>query len=238
MNDTSVTLGINFYLSDNPQRMDELMQCLQYNLNNKSIDSIVMMLDTEAYNYLRGLKYHETGKIVFILGDGRPTYDMMFTLIDDLAKTDVRILANSDMFFPNSSMHHYKHLNPGEVWALSRWDEGKNKERKLWNHRDSQDVWAWKGAMVLREPADFTLGLPGCDNRIAKILLNSGYKVLNPSINVQTVHVHNTGHRTYDRSQTVQPPYHFIQPHVLQTYEVDTSNESCEENLAKQNISK
>lgn len=238
MNDNLITLGINFYLSDNPGRMDELMQCLQYNINNKSIDSIVMMLDNTAYQYLRSLKYDESGKIVFIVGDGRPSYDIMFTLIDDLAKTDIRVLANSDMFFPNSSMHHYNQLNPGEVWALSRYDEGKNKERKLWNHRDSQDVWAWRGSMKLSEPADFSLGLPGCDNRIAKILLNSGYKVLNPAITVQTVHVHRTNHRTYDRSQTVQPPYHFIQPHVLQVYEVVTSNETCEENLSKQTISK
>lgn len=207
-----ITLGVNFYLSDNPQRMDELMQCFQYNFNNHAIDSIVVMLDRKSYDYLTELKYTASFKCVWLIGEGRPTYKDMFQVVDMYAKTEVRVIANSDIFFPVSSMHDYYQLKEGQVWALSRWDELKNKERKHYNHLDSQDTWVWRGDMNLAAPADFTLGLPGCDNRIAKVLLDSGYEVLNPSLTVQTVHVHNTGHRTYDRSQTVQPPYHLVKP--------------------------
>lgn len=213
-----ITLGINFYLSDNPQRMDELMQCFQYNYSNPAIDSIIVMLDRKSYDYLADLKYTESDKCVWSIGGllgSRPTYKDMFQVVDMYAKTEVRAIANSDIFFPVSSMHHYDQLKEGQVWALSRWDELPHKERKHYNHLDSQDTWVWRGDMNLTVPADFTLGLPGCDNRIAKVLLDSGYQVLNPSLTVQTVHVHNTGHRTYDRSQTVPPPYYLVKPTSL-----------------------
>lgn len=210
-----ITLGINFYLSDNPNRMDELMQCFQYNYNNHAIDSIIVICNKDAGDYLIDLGYNADGRCVFIGfigGTGRPSYSAMFDIVNRFARTEVRAIANSDIFFPVSSMHHYEQLKEGQVWALSRWDELKNKERKHYNHLDSQDTWVWRGDMNLSEPANFTLGLPGCDNRIAKVLLDSGYQVLNPSLTVQTVHVHNTGHRTYDRSQTVPPPYHLVKP--------------------------
>ena len=137
------------------------------------------------------------------------------SLVDGYARTSIRAIANSDIYFPISSMHHYDHLKNGEVWALSRWDELKNKGRKLYNHKDSQDSWVWRDEMMLKMDADFTLGLPGCDNRIAKILSDSGYKVLNPSKTVQTIHLHSSNKRTYDRSQTVQPPYLLVAPTEL-----------------------
>lgn len=184
------------------------------------IDLIAVMCDSAAYSYLSdlNLEYSTGDKCVYLICEEiRPTYMDMFSLVDTYAQTEVRAIANSDIFFPVSSMHHYEQLKEGQIWALSRWDELPHKERKHYNHLDSQDTWVWRGDINLSVPADFTLGLPGCDNRIAKVLLDSGYEVLNPSLTVQTVHVHNTGHRTYDRSQTVQPPYHLVKPTRLTT---------------------
>lgn len=54
-----------------------------------------------------------------------------------------------------------------------------------------------------------------CDNAIANRLENAGYNVLNPSKDIRTFHLHNSGIRNYTSKDRVPPPYKLIHPHNL-----------------------
>ena len=103
--------------------------------------------------------------------------------------------------------------------ALSRWDITDNGP-ELWDHRDSQDVWVFYGRPVILG-ASFHLGIPGCDNRIAKVIEDAGYTVINPSKTIRSYHLHASGFRTYGtgrggaKMESIPGPYKFIQPHAL-----------------------
>lgn len=207
-----ITVITNFYLSDNEKRQCELNDCLSYNISNLSITQHIILCNKEAYDYINENFDFGNAKTVFIIGEGRPTYNDFFQLSNRYAINEIRVLLNSDIFIPHSSSHHFNQIKEGVVWALSRYE---GLHGKLWNHRDSQDVWAWIGNMVEIEDADFGLGVAGCDNRIAYLFNCEGYAVLNPSIDVKTIHLHASNHRTYNPKEAIKPPYHFIQPHKL-----------------------
>jgi len=52
---------------------------------------------------------------------------------------DVIVIANADIYFDESSKF-FEQIELGQFWALSRWENGE-----LWNRRDSQDVWVFRG---------------------------------------------------------------------------------------------
>ena len=90
------------------------------------------------------------------------------------------------------------------------------------NRADSQDVWAFYGAVPKIEGADFFVGgVAGCDNRIAKLLEDSGYNVVNPSIDIKTYHLHETGVRNYIENgkikETIPPPYKLVPPCTIKS---------------------
>jgi len=71
---------------------------------------------------------------------------------------------------------------------------------------------SFAGAQI--EGADFTLGIAGCDNKIAH-LLNKHYTLKNPSLSIKTYHLHNTNIRNYINFSHVErlpPPYFTIKP--------------------------
>jgi hypothetical protein len=104
------------------------------------------------------------------------------------------------------------------VVALTRWcpDHGHriiNDQIEIYhNHDRSQDVWIWKNILKNYEDKEcnFTLGKLGCDNKIAYIFHQMGYKVLNPSLEIITYHLHKEENdRLYER-KWLPGPYMFI----------------------------
>ena len=65
--------------------------------------------------------------------------------------------------------------------------------------KGSQDCWIFRSDLEIRDlnDADFEMGIPGCDSRIAHIFHENGYIVLNPSLSVKIYHVHNNNFRTW-----------------------------------------
>ena len=190
-----------FYRSEHPQRDLELQQ-------------------VEALNKR---VFGKSGMV--LVGGDRPTYAYLFSLCDP---DRVNIIANSDIYFSTDSLQRIVefYTNPANAqtcMALSRWevqDHAQRESATLWDHRDSQDVWIFRGKPDV-PGADFTLGVPGCDNRIAKVILDAGYTVINPSRTIKSYHLHASGHRTYGtgrggvKRDVIPGPYHFIQPHEL-----------------------
>ena len=178
-----IRLLYNYYEDKNPARKKEIDFCLQKNLENPHLNVIII----------------ET--------PDKPRYDFMFVKLNSLTgPDDVNIICNSDIFFDETILLAPQHLKHREVFALSRWDYISDQRIKLFDRRDSQDTWMWKGKMegVI---SGFTLGRRGCDNRIAYEFKNAGYKVTNPSRSIKSYHVHNSNVRNYSHHDVVTGPY-------------------------------
>ena len=89
--------------------------------------------------------------------DGRPTFSEIFKMCSD----DINIVANADIYF-DETINFVNGLQDNEVMCLTRWENGK-----LFNRRDSQDAWIFKGRPDVK--ADFTMGTAGCDNVLAHL---------------------------------------------------------------------
>jgi hypothetical protein len=145
---------------------------------------------------------------------GQPSFNALLSLCLPDA---VNVIANSDIYFERSAVAYFRGIDPGEVWALSRWDI-TDQGPLLWDHADSQDVWVIHGTPRDID-APFRIGTPGCDNRLAYLLVDAGYDVRNPSYTVQTYHLHRHPHRSYlvdgRKVERVPGPYHLVRPCAL-----------------------
>ena len=167
-----IRLFVSYYQCGNKKRQKELDFCWNKNNQNPLIDHIV--------NF-----------------ENRPTYNQFFEETKNYPY-DINILANADIYF-NDTLALVKGISPREAYALTRWEVNKkgtivpfeemHVENKHAKAKHSQDVWVFKGA-VERVQGNFHLGRPGCDNRIAAEIRRAGYKLSNPSFQIQCIHKH------------------------------------------------
>lgn len=182
-----INLFVQVYQSENPKRQSELSECERINHAGKLFDRILSITD-------------------------RLTFRQMFDLSKEYPQ-DINIFANSDIYF-DETIQYSRFMPANDCWVLSRWDVSGGMGI-LFDRKDSQDVWIFNGAVKELGYADFNFGVAGCDNRIAYELRQAGYRVKNPSKDVHAFHLHESNHRTYDPSNKVPEPYHFVFPHRL-----------------------
>lgn len=184
-----INLFVQVYECGDEERQKELDTCLNI---NKSLN-------------INGVPYFN----VIELKD-RLTFKQMFELTQEYPN-HINIIANSDIYFDETILA-VRWMQPKDCYALSRWDYF-NGTAKLFNRKDSQDVWVFNGS-VSPTIGDYYLGIPGCDNKIAWELKQLGFHVTNPSKSIHSIHLHNTQYRTYNQqTKRVPEPYHFIHPH-------------------------
>lgn len=181
-----IRLFYNYYEDKNPLRKREIDYCLQRNLANKLITTIICE------------------------SPGKPSYKFFFDQINKVTgPEDINIICNSDIFL-DETISLALNIKDKQLYALSRWDWlGNDALTRFFDRPDSQDTWIVKGK-VEDVFGDFTLGIRGCDNRIAYEFMKAGYNVSNPSKSIKTYHVHNSGVRNYTMADVVDPPYHTI----------------------------
>jgi hypothetical protein len=186
-------LFVNVYIDPHPERAAELAQCLERNIDHRLIDDVIKL-------------------------EGRPTFREFFSRVNGVADdSDISIIANSDIFF-DETLKYVEALARGECYALSRWDVANDGRVNLYDKADSQDTWIFRGSIypVAVESANFTMGLPGCDNRLAQILAEAGYQVSNPSRTIRTNHLHLSGVKHYSwNDYRVPGPYLLVPPVAL-----------------------
>lgn len=213
-----MNLFINLYRDKNPQRQKELDECLSRNLLCKRIDRLYCIVDRLS----DWMDFIGSDKIVLFKQETRPTFNDFFNLINDYAtpKT-ISVIANSDIYFDDENIKLIEeNIRTVDCFALARWDVLEGGIVKLFDRPDTGDVWCFKGKIKQVENCDFGQGNPGCDNAIANRLEVAGYRVLNPSKDVRTYHLHLSGIRHYDASKgskdRISPPYKLIHPHTLE----------------------
>jgi hypothetical protein len=208
-----MNLFINLYKDKNPARQKELDKCLKSNIVNVAICKIHCWVD----NMYEGGEWLKHPKIHLLGGNRRPTYKDYFDMVNAYAtENEISCIANSDIYFDEYGIRLIEeHIQRDECYALSRWDVLESGIVKLFNRADSQDVWIFKGKIKEVPNSDFTQARAGCDNSIAYWLDKAGYKILNPSNDIRTYHLHNSGIRNYTSKDRVPPPYKLIHPHNL-----------------------
>jgi hypothetical protein len=213
-----IHLFVNFYNDPNPARQREINECLSHNIASSLIDRIYLIVDSLNIDFYNLDQSEKVEKVVHFK---RPTFSYLFELANTkITSDDITIISNIDIYFDEYNLSLIRHyLEPATCFALSRWEREANGTINLFDREDSQDSWIFKGYIKYIGNCDFTLGKLGCDNAICQRIEAAGYIIQNPSRDIKSIHVHNTGIRSYtplDYSQMVEKPYKLIQPGNLE----------------------
>lgn len=188
-----INVLINYYIDRHPDRQEEINKCFKINMSNPHINLII------------------------INSQDRLKYSHYFNYLNTISsKNDINVISNADIYFDDTALLLEK-LDFDTFFALSRWEVGKNNKIVHCNRQDSQDVWAWRGKSK-NIYSEFNIGVPGCDNRLAYEADKSGYRVINPSLDIKTYHLHMTNLRNYDlknRKDTIPGPYLTVFPEKI-----------------------
>ena len=206
-------LTSDYHISENSERQKEYDFCINKNIENPDIKKIIYFITDQEPKHL-----HK--KIEYVKVDTRPTYKTFFTYMNEKYPNETIILSNLDIFF-DETINLIKNIDFNKkVLALTRY-EYTNNNWILFNERNcarvSQDTWVFKTPLNIDNVyCDFTLGIPGCDNRIAYELVKNEYNVINNCLTIKTYHKHDSNHRTYkiNKVTAVPGPYHLLPPTV------------------------
>ncbi len=203
-------LFINWYEENDKERREELTYALRKNVYLELIDNIVNISNVN-------LPAWAGAKIQNISHPARPAFRDFFQVINRFAQAnDVSIISNLDIYF-DDSLRLLDRIETNECYALTRYNM-INDVPVFFNRADSQDVWIFKGPVREIKEADFTLGFIACDNRLAFLLSQYGYRVTNPSLSILSYHVHKSEKRSYinHKGEWVGPripgPYGYVNP--------------------------
>ena len=193
---------MNYYVEywdcGNEERNIEVINCINKNIKSNLFDNIFIFSEKEENRLLKK-----------IIQRKRVTYQYIF----DNAIDGINVFCNSDMEF-DETIKLAENIKEDEFYALTRYENDLmlHKNDDSYKGYDSQDVWIWKDRCKI-ENANFYLGLPGCDNKIAYFAEAYGYKVKNPSLSIKTYHKHLSNIRdgtSSDLSKRLPPPYKLV----------------------------
>jgi hypothetical protein len=205
-----------YYKPSDLKREKELRKCLIQNIECEYIDQIYLFMESNL-----SLPSDPQGKITQIPLKTRLSYANCIDLIQRIIGSGkLVVFANADIYLDKSWKSAWS-VNLNDVFvALLRWEEGSvNQEPTLFGPRnDSQDSWLIHSDSVLNRTWNLSafnipFGKSGCDNAILIEFLRNKFKIVNPAMNLRTIHVHKSEFRTYIKSDIVdRPNYMFVDP--------------------------
>jgi len=206
-----MNLIIEYFNSLNHMRNGEYLYCLHQNLGNDYIENVYIFMEEDAeLNF-------DSPKIKKIVVKERPTYKDIFDFCNQNLKDSICIVANADIIF-DDTLRYFRSVTMSKTfYALSRWEissgDGKNWEIEPFENPASQDVWIFKTPIPTSESMNYTMGKPGCDNKITYHMRELGYVCRNPGKKVITVHFHLSNFKTYHwKDDRVPGPYLLVSP--------------------------
>lgn len=203
-----IHLITSLYQENNDKRWDELMFCLNQNILNQFIDKIHVFKEGN----LDVQKIPVDKKIIIVEINKRPFINDFIKYANQLGTNDFKIISNSDIFFEESIGKVYKEWQDNRIYCLTRWDYQKQGEYSFYENYKSQDVWIFNNE-IPENIGIYYLGIPGCDNRLAKELNDCKFKISNPSLSIKTIHVHRSEIRNYTIGKdTVDGEYKYLVP--------------------------
>lgn len=216
-------LYITPYEEQNPDRRKELEKCYKNNLQ-AGFDEVWLVIEEKDRDYTLRLMHtilneSKCNIILKIVGTTRPAFQEYIDIANTYEDDRIHMVCNSDIYIEAIDLNKIKNLNWSSrklCLALARWDEFKTGRIQLLDRADTADFWAFKCPCDV-ENAHCALGFPGVDNSVAWKFMNSGYKVVNPSKDIITRHLHNVKGNNYRQNgdgaviatQICPEPYHF-----------------------------
>jgi len=206
-----MNLLLEYFNSSNHMRNGEYLYCLHQNLGNDYIENVYLFMEEDAeLNF-------ESPKIKKVINKERPTYKKLFDFCNENLKDQVCIVANADIIF-DDTLRYFNSIDMDKnFYALTRWEistgNGKDWEIEPYDNAASQDSWIFKTPISSSDKMNYTMGKPGCDNKITYHMRELGYTCRNPGKKVVSVHFHPTNWRTYHPNDDRVPgPYLLISP--------------------------
>lgn len=237
-----INLIMQFYIDKDIERQKEIRQTLFLNVNNKSIDKIYLINEREYTEEELGCK---SDKIVQFVSGSRMTFEYIFDFIETNQVNGYIVIANSDIFF-DKSLQNLKlcDFSKKTMLALCRYEyDGVSSLRdcKLFEsgRPDSQDTWMFHSdiniAKRFRHLFNFSLGKPGCDNKLIYLMQIIGYQCYNEVTLLKTYHNHHTNVRHYAPMDKIPLPYCCIYPRINED-DIPSQNQSFNMLIENENL--
>jgi hypothetical protein len=207
----AMTLLIGFYADADLARRSEFLECISRNTANTHIEEIVIFLEDKRTSAavrerFPALQHPKTRLIEY---GQRLTYSQLFAYANLHLKGAPVIIANADIFFDETLALLEEEPLTGRMLCLSRWDQAIDGTFRHFERPESQDAWIFEPP-IPPIAADFCLGKPGCDNRLAYEAERAGLQVSNPSQSVRAHHLHNTAIRRYTQNDRLDGPIRLV----------------------------
>ncbi len=230
----NIYLIIQYFISSNLERRNELVTCLRRNLQLSEITKIYLLNERIYTNEELGvddLSIEIKEKIEQISINKRMTYKDALLFIKSMHEkgdSGYFIIANTDIFFNNTlkNLQITSLSQQKSFYALLRFEyydkykDDLSQAQLLGPFKTSQDTWIIHSNFCPSineiEKCNFNLGVPGCDNVIAYLFFSFGYKIYNEPYVINTFHFHSSQFRTHSEALRLHKPYLFTYP-VLRT---------------------
>lgn len=205
-----VWMVTQYYRPSHKKRAKEIRECLRQNCANPLISRIVLLNEKDESNDANkwyDVPGHE--KIHQVVIGSRLTYaDFIQYVYDKVPPHVFVILCNADIYWNETLQELWRIQLANRMLGLLRWDIGQEEPKLFGPRADSQDSWIFLSDSIKdREwdltPLAFCLGQPGCDNAFAGHMLRNRFALSNPAYSIQSLHLHRTEYRTYDKRNTV-----------------------------------
>lgn len=199
---------VEYWDCGNEDRNLEVINCINSNIDSGFFNNIFVFSST----------MEDKIKCNIVIAP-RITYQFIFETSNGIHSTlggeHINVLANSDILF-DSSIKQCSTISSEDFLCLTRYESNGmlHKYNDPYKGSDSQDVWVWKNNCKIKN-ANYNLGIPGCDNKIAYDAALAGYNVKNPSMTIKTYHKHQTNNREGTSGSVkyrLDPPYKLVLP--------------------------
>jgi hypothetical protein len=211
-----ITLLYNYYHPENKSRAAEIDACFRANAANEALGRIVVVVEPSVTMLMP-----ESPRIVYASVQGRPAFADFFRIWRQYCD-GVCVILNSDCFLDERDTEKLLSIRDrcmaailrreayGATWPVT--DPFRTLATRRKHEGDMQDAWAFRGAPPPGMSLDFSMGTPGCDNRLAGEFNKAGYAVINPWRDIRLYHLHRNRARQYTEADRVAPPYYFPVP--------------------------
>ena len=210
----------------------ELRECLLQNCKSLYIDTIVLLNETDLSHEWADIPGSEKITQV-VIGKRLTYYDALAYIKKSVPTQTIAIIANADIYFDETLLDLWKLKGEDRMLALLRWDVTSDGITLFGPRPDSQDTWIlWSDSVKCRQWDEgifgFPFGQPGCDNVFAGHMLRQRFLLANPALSIKTLHLHQSGIRTYSKTNVVPSDlYVALEPtHLLDSAQVQVPHGS------------
>jgi hypothetical protein len=203
---------IGLYRDPSPARMAELVEVLRRNLADQRLAEVHVFLEDHLQpGTIPELSNH---KVRLIPHGRRLTFRDLFDYGNRQLAGRPVIIANNDIYFDRTLGCLDGYELRGKLLCLSRWEVQADGSTQLFDSCSSQDAWIFQPPLP-PFAADWYLGLPGCENRLAYEAQEAGLVLENPARSVRALHLHLSQVRHYSERQRLAGNGRVIQPDWL-----------------------